>query len=312
MIIRDFRKEDIETLIECAAESFKDEFEVEGFDPDLWRKLVQRRFSILGRMLFVILRLVNNEPIRMFVADVDGKAIGSTIVAKRGNIGHIQAVMVHPNFRRQGIATALVKTAINDIKDRKMARATLRVLSNNDAAKNLYRKLGFKKFDATLHLTASTDLLLNLKKVEGIQVREFQKSDIKAVYDLIRNVSNPEWLRIYDFTMNDLKTSIWSRLFRMGAEKDFVAVKDEKIAGYASVSFATAKVACQIGRLDVSPGRDEEGIGENLIKACVNYVEPSGTKKIVVRVPLANAALIERLTALGFEKQFVAEDMVLE
>lgn len=312
MIIRDFRKEDIEAVIECAAESFKDEFEVEGFDPNLWRKMVQRRFSIFGRMLFGIFRLFDKEPIKMFIADVDGKAVGTTMVTRRGNIGYIHAVMVNPNFRRKGIATELMRAAIKDIQNRRMARAILQVLSANDAAKSLYQKLGFQKFDATIHLTANLDSLPNLEKVEGVQVRELQESDINAVYNLIRSLNDPSWLRIYDFKMNDLKTPVWSRIFRMGIVKDFVAVKDEKIVGYASLSCTTAKMACQITRLDVSPNEDAMGIEEELIKACVSYVKPLGTKRILVKVQLTRESLIEKLTALGFKKQFVAEGMVLE
>jgi len=312
LIIRDFRKEDINDVIECARASFVEEFEVEGVDPDVWRKMVRRRFSIPGRILFGFLRLFDNEPMKFFVADVDGKVIGTTMVTKRRKIGLVETVMVHPNFRRKGIATELMKTAINYVRKRKFARAVLQVLSTNNSAKSLYQKLGFKKFDDTIRLTIDMDSLPNSERTEGIQVRDFRRSYINEVYELIRNSRDPNWLMMYDFRKKDLKTSFWDRVARMSSTKKVVATKDEKIVGYARLSYTTAKEAGRISGLEVSPEMISKGIEEELIRAGVNHVKPSGTKTILVAAPLTREGLIKRLEVLGFKKRFVVEGMVLE
>lgn len=314
MIIRDFRREDIDDVIKCAKASFVEEFEKEAFDPDVWRKIARRRFSIPGRILLGFFKLFGKEPMKFFVADVNGKVVGTTMVIKRGKICYVSTVMTHPDFRRKGIATELMKTAINYVRKRKFARAILRVFSLNNPAKGLYQKLGFKKFDDTVYLTANMDSLAlpNLERAEGIQIRDFQKSDIDAVYELIKSSRDPNWLKVYDFKKNDLKNSLWNRLFRIATVKKNVAVKDGKIIGYASLSYTTSKEAGRISSIDVSPEMVSEGIEEELIRAGVNHIKSSATKTVSITVPLAKEGLIERLESLGFKKRLVMEGMVLE
>jgi len=312
LIIRDFRREDIDGVIECARESFVEEFEKEGFDPDVWRKVVRRRFSASGRILFGFFKLFGKEPIKFFVADMNGKVVGTTMVTKRRNIAYIETVMVRPDFRRKGIATELMKTAIHYARKRRFACVILQVSHTNNSAKELYHKLGFKKFDDTVYLTANLDSLPSLERVEGIQVRDFQKWDKDAVYELIRSSRDPNWFKTYNFQKSDLKTSLWNRIARMSTERKVVAVKDGKIVGYASLSYTTGKEAGRIRNIDVSPDMGAEGIEEELIRTGLNYVKPSGTKVVLVTVPLTKEGLIKKLADIGFRKWLIIEGMVLK
>ena len=52
-------------------------------------------------------------------------------------------VAVHPDFRRQGIAEALVTTLIHDLKAQGSRCLTLEVRASNIPAQKLYEKLGF-------------------------------------------------------------------------------------------------------------------------------------------------------------------------
>jgi len=313
MMIRDFRKEDFDDVIECFKVSLAgSSFEIQGFDPEIWRKQVSRRFSVLGRTLFGFLKLLNKEPMKLFVAEVDGKVVGTTMVRKRGNIGYVSTVMVHSDFRRKGIATELVKTAIDYVRKRKLPRIILHVISTNNPAKSLYQKLGFKKFKDLLYLTTETDSLQIPESAEGIQVRAFQKSDLDPVYELIKNLRDPSWFKIYDFKKNDLKTPWLDRIAHMSNSKKIVAVKDEKIVGYASLSCTTAKEAGRIWSIDVSPEFVSEGVREELVRMSANCFKPFGIETILATVPLKNEELANGLRALGFEKRLIMEGMVLE
>ena len=311
-IIRDFRKEDFDDVIACSKVSFSEEIEIHGFDPEVWRKIANRRFSVLGKTLFAFLKLLNKEPMKFFVAEVDGKVVGTTMVTKRGNTGYVSTMMVHSDFRRKGIATELMKTTIEYVQKRKLARAILHVISTNKPAKNLYQKLGFKKFDDFLYLTAETDSLQIPESAGGIHVRDFQKSDLDPVYELIKTVRDPDWLRINDFKKNDLRTPWFSRITPMSHLKKIVAVKYEKIVGYASLSYTSAKEAGRITSIDVSPEFVSEGVGENLVRMSANCVRPFEIKTVLATVPLNKEELVKRLRALGFEKRLVMEGMALE
>lgn len=52
-------------------------------------------------------------------------------------------IAVHPDFRRQGVAEALVCTLVDDLKEQSSRCLTLEVRASNDPAKRLYEKLGF-------------------------------------------------------------------------------------------------------------------------------------------------------------------------
>lgn len=310
--IRDFAKKDIDEVIECAKESFVEELEIEGFDPEGWRKLVKRRFSLFGKTLFVFFRLLNREPFKFFVADVDGKAVGTTVVTKLRNIGYIQLVMMHPHFRRKGIAYELMRTAIEFIQRRGFAKAILHVSATNDAAKNLYNKLGFKKFEDIVYLTADVDFITGFESSRGVQIREFAKSDTDTVYDIIRRSREPNAFNVYNIQKSDLRSSLWERIISMSKSKRTVAIKDANIVGYSSSSWTSTMEAGRIRNIDVMPGTASQEIEEILVKEGVDFIKSSGTKTVLITLPQAREVLIRRLENLGFRKRFFTEGMVLE
>jgi len=69
---------------------------------------------------------------------------------------HINAVFVNPESRQRGIATLLVKEALRYASEQGCQEADLNVLFNNDKAKGLYKKLGFKVFRYELRMKLPT------------------------------------------------------------------------------------------------------------------------------------------------------------
>jgi ribosomal protein S18 acetylase RimI-like enzyme len=57
---------------------------------------------------------------------------------------YILLLYVHPNHRRQGIATALLETAHQWAKAQGYSQVSLQVFSSNHAAQALYQKLGYE------------------------------------------------------------------------------------------------------------------------------------------------------------------------
>ena len=52
-------------------------------------------------------------------------------------------IAIHPQYRKQGIATALIHNLIEILKERNSHSLMLEVRRSNDAAKSLYMKMGF-------------------------------------------------------------------------------------------------------------------------------------------------------------------------
>lgn len=84
-----------------------------------------------------------------FVAEVDGKIVGACWSRIMNDYGHLDdetpslALSVLKNFRRKGIATALMKKICSRL-EKNFKRVSLSVQKENSAAVALYQKLNFK------------------------------------------------------------------------------------------------------------------------------------------------------------------------
>ena len=77
------------------------------------------------------------------VAEEDGRVtgyIGSQTVMGETDMMN---VAVHPDYRKQGIATALIVGLVEELRNMGSRSLTLEVRSSNEPAKQLYEKLGF-------------------------------------------------------------------------------------------------------------------------------------------------------------------------
>ena len=77
------------------------------------------------------------------IAEEDGAVcgyVGSQTVLDETDMMNIA---VHPDFRRQGVARALILALIGELKKRGSRCLTLEVRASNDPARTLYESLGF-------------------------------------------------------------------------------------------------------------------------------------------------------------------------
>lgn len=87
-----------------------------------------------------------------FVAEFSEKIVGAAWSRIMHDYGHIDdktpslALSVLKSFRRQGIATALMKKLLEKIFAENFNQVSLSVQKSNEIALNLYKKLGFKIF----------------------------------------------------------------------------------------------------------------------------------------------------------------------
>lgn len=87
-----------------------------------------------------------------FVAEINGKIVGACWSRLMNDYGHIDdetpsiAMSVYENFRRRGIATALINRIFACLAEKIFNYVSLSVQKENFAAVNLYRKLNFEIF----------------------------------------------------------------------------------------------------------------------------------------------------------------------
>lgn len=88
---------------------------------------------------------LTNPVARYLVAKIDNKVIGFIGTWIVLDESHITNIAVHPNHRKQGIASKLVEELLNYCKSQGCISYTLEVRSTNKAAKSLYEKYNFKQ-----------------------------------------------------------------------------------------------------------------------------------------------------------------------
>jgi ribosomal protein S18 acetylase RimI-like enzyme len=312
VLIRDFRKSDLDDLLILLPLSNAEEFRVTGFDPDHVRALVNRLYGWKARILLGLLRLFGKEPLKFLVAVVDDKFVGTTVIETSGKAGSISVVMVHPDFRRRGIATKLMTTAIDICRRKKKVRAVLGVLSENAIAKDLYEKLGFKMFESSVYLVGESGSLSAVKDVADVEVRPFDDRDLDDVYELIVASEDPVRLKIHDFDKKSLKVPFLQRFFRSSNQIKLVAVRDDKVVGYAEASYTTPNETARIGFLYVNSESAGLGVEKVLVNAARLEIEKAGVEKFRVVVPSMRQALIDAVKDFGFKEALVVDGMVLE
>ena len=87
-----------------------------------------------------------NNPLSLWLVAMDGDCLAG-YVGSQSVMGEtdMMNIAVDPNYRRQGIAAALVEELVRQLKAKGNYCLTLEVRASNDAAIKLYEKLGFSQ-----------------------------------------------------------------------------------------------------------------------------------------------------------------------
>ena len=79
----------------------------------------------------------------LFVAEIDGKLVGTILVGFDGHRGWIYSLAVEPDHRKKGIGSLLVKKAIQELKALGCLKVNLQIEGDNSGTVSFYKKLGF-------------------------------------------------------------------------------------------------------------------------------------------------------------------------
>jgi len=94
-----------------------------------------------------VVALIEHDPAALIVAEHDGELIGSVIAGWDGWRNHLYRLAVHPDWRRRGVASALLDAAETRFAQLGGTRADAMVLAGNDLGQRIWRARGYRQQD---------------------------------------------------------------------------------------------------------------------------------------------------------------------
>lgn len=88
-------------------------------------------------------RAITTSPRQFVVAELDGELVGYAGFWVEQRKAHIAKVAVRPEYRRRGIAQALLEHLLDVVRRLGIGYAYLEVRESNQGAQELYRRFGF-------------------------------------------------------------------------------------------------------------------------------------------------------------------------
>ncbi|HEX7626561.1 MAG TPA: GNAT family N-acetyltransferase [Gaiellaceae bacterium] len=142
--------------------------------------------------------------------DDDGPLAAARIEAPVRGRAHVQLVHVRPRARRQGVAKALLRECVADAKARGAGFVSLEVLTSNEPAVAVWRRLGFTEYSYAMAspVEALERRLDNEPSGESRAVTHVQSDDeqsvTRAVAQFVPRLEAPDirstesWIRVVD------------------------------------------------------------------------------------------------------------------
>src|SRR5262245_374492 len=130
----------------------------------------RRSFPTPWSLAMFVLELSKPSGICLAAEDADG-LVGYLVCAKYDDVWHLMNVAVHPDRRRNGIATDLIERLFGDAGDG--ARFTLEVRVSNGPAIAMYERFGFRSAGRRrryYHDNGEDALIMWLEAAEGASV----------------------------------------------------------------------------------------------------------------------------------------------
>lgn len=302
---------DLDPVVELIAVAFGDKL-----DPAGQVVLARMRCTVHRSLLWGLLwPLWGGESIAQGLVWVEeGRVVGNVSLRRASQRGGflIGNVVVHPDWQGRGIASELMRAALEEIAARGGRWAGLEVQADNPVAGRLYEKLGFQEVGRTLHMLRPVGLSWDRDSSPSPLLRRGRGSDSAALIKLVRAVVPEPQRPLLELRESDYRPG-WRRAIEHWLEGRreswWVIEEDGAIRG-------AVRTLCERGhypdRLEalVSPGYD--GCFETiLIQKGMACLRGAPRKRVETFLPNPTESLIAALKSVGFQELRVLVQMRL-
>jgi len=118
-----------------------------------------------------------NRAARNWVATLDGQVAAMLVIWMILDEAHVATIATHPHYRRQGLGTRLLTTALASALDEGAQKALLEVRARHTAAQKLYSRLGFVEVGRRpkyYHDNGEDAVLMTLENMQDLEIPEVE------------------------------------------------------------------------------------------------------------------------------------------
>lgn len=111
---------------------------------DLWTRIKGFAIRSMDDSKENVLRFLQRNPNMSYVAEEDGKIVGSVLCGHDGRRGCLYHVCVDEKYRKRGIGTSLAKATTEALKKEGINTVSLVAFSTNETGNRFWQKLGWE------------------------------------------------------------------------------------------------------------------------------------------------------------------------
>jgi ribosomal protein S18 acetylase RimI-like enzyme len=109
----------------------------------LWRQVLNYSSPHNAPQLAIDKKVAAGDGL-LFVAEVDGKIVGTVMAGYDGHRGWLYSLAVLPEYRKQSIGSRLVKHAEKHLVELGCPKINLQIMKGNEQVEAFYHKLGYE------------------------------------------------------------------------------------------------------------------------------------------------------------------------
>ncbi len=274
-------------------------------DPDGVARLIRRAYRADARILLALGRWVGRPVFDLWVAEEEGRLVGSALVTYSARAGTLSSVAVAPARRREGWARALLAEAHRGIRAARRSYALLEVIRGNGPARRLYDGLGYRPYRSSeVRLRDGAAPVPDGPPPAG--VRPFQPADGPALARLLDAQAPEEVRRAAPATPGQFQVP--AHLLRAVGAATAAWVLDGP-AGPSGFVRATVGGLTRTAHL-TQPLLDEAvdpAAADGLLRTALGWIGRRGRIPVVVQVPLELPRAGAAVAALGFRPAYTVD-----
>jgi ribosomal protein S18 acetylase RimI-like enzyme len=223
-------------------------------------------------------RMFEFEPKGCFIAEVDGELAGHVFSIAYETLGWVGYLIVSSNYRRKGVATILMKKAVDYLVSQKVQ--TIKLDAVPEIA-DLYRRLGFVDECSSLRFLGANELPC---ASQNRTVKPIEREIVAGIAGFDMEYFGAD------------RSRVLKRLIEENPDLSFASYSGSHVIGY--ITCHKAESGYELGPWVCHP--QSPRIAKKLLVACLNRLEPNS--KIYVGLPSLNTAAVSVLLAYGFKQ----------